>query len=160
MKDKKLLSKFALLIDTKIELIKELIKLSNSQNVVINEEKWDELQSLLDKKEEIKKNVDKFDQDLNPIIENIIAEYKLNRDEWVNDLQEIEEVSENIKTNLKSMFNEFRELKKIDDENLAIIQDKRMELTKGMKRVQHGRKVNKGYINTNRIYSTFIDKRS
>lgn len=160
MKDKNLYAALSRLIDKKLELFEGLILLSSKQTAIINDEKWDELQSLLDKKEGLMQEVDKLEEKFRPVTEKLINNYDLNRDNWVKDIQGIAEIPESIKNDLKKINNSIRELKEIHNQNLSDIKGKRQELNEGMMKLQNGRRANKGYNNTQRIYSTFIDKKS
>ena len=159
LKDKKIWSGFSLLLAKKIELFEGLLKLSRKQTVVISDEDWDQLQTLLDKKERLIKEVDGLDERINPIVEEIIEFYNLDKKDWAEGLEKIGEIPGDIKGSLKRLSNLLEQLREINGKNLTELKDKRIELNEGMARLQEGRKVNKKYNNSQRIYSTFIDKK-
>lgn len=159
LKDKEMRPEFSLLLSKKIELFEGLLNLSRKQSNVISDENWDELQSLLDKKEGLMKDVDELEKRLKPIIDEIVGEYGLDKKDWAGGLQEITELPGAVKEELKDLSKMIDELKEINDKNISEIKEKRMEANKGMMRIQEGRKINKGYNNSKRIYSTFIDKK-
>ncbi|QTL96926.1 hypothetical protein GM661_02510 [Iocasia frigidifontis] len=160
MKDKRRYTKLSLLLDKKLGLFEELIKLSRKQTGVIEDENWDGLQSLLDKKEVLMQNADKLEEKLKPITEKIINNYDLNRDNWVEGIQGITEIPENIKSDIKKLDVMIRELKELHEQSVKDIEGKREELNEVMIKLQNGRRANNGYNNTQRIYSTFIDQKS
>ncbi|AZO93997.1 flagellar export chaperone FlgN [Halocella sp. SP3-1] len=160
MKDKRRYTELFLLLDKKLELFEGLIQLSRKQTGVIEAEKWDELQSLLDKKEVLMQKADKLEEELQPITEKTIENYDLNKDNWAEEIQGITEIPENIKDTVKKLDDRIRELRKIHNQNLLDIKGKRQELNEGMMKLQDGRRANKGYNNIQRVYSTFIDQKS
>ncbi|MTI59259.1 MAG: flagellar protein FlgN [Firmicutes bacterium] len=160
MKDKRRYTELSLLLDKKLELFEGLIQLSRKQTGVIEAEKWDELQSLLDKKEVLMQKADKLEEELQPITEKTIENYDLNKDNWAEEIQGITEIPENIKDTVKKLDDRIRELRKIHNQNLIDIKGKRQELNEGMMKLQDGRRANKGYNNIQRVYSTFIDQKS
>lgn len=160
MKGKRLYADLSLLFDKKLGLFAGLIKLSRKQTAVIEDENWDGLQSLLDKKEGLMQDVDKLETKLKPITEKIIKNYGLKSDNWVEGIQGIAEIPENIKSDIKKLDEMIRELTEIHKQSVEDIEEKRGELNEGMMKLQDGRRANKGYNNTRRIYSTFIDKKS
>lgn len=160
MKDKRRYTELFLLLDKKLELFEGLIQLSRKQTGVIEAEKWDELQSLLDKKEVLMQKADKLEEEMQPITEKTIENYDLNKDNWAEEIQGITEIPENIKDTVKKLDDRIRELRKIHNQNLLDIKGKRQELNEGMMKLQDGRRANKGYNNIQRVYSTFIDQKS
>lgn len=160
MKDNRSLDDFSLLIDKKVKYLEELMDLTKKQTELINKVEFEDLQILTNKKDEIIYEVDDLDKKITPLLEEVLDIFKLDRNNWLNIIQKKEEVPEKTRENIKRLVDILAELQKIDNTNLKMMKEQRQELNKDMQEVHEGRRVNKGYNSNNRIYSTFIDKKS
>lgn len=158
MKDKFL--EFDSLICEKLDLLEKVKKISEEQSRLIDNEKFEELQPLIDRKQELIETINQLDKRLNSFIEKIKNLFGLDTADWLDKLEEEEDLPGKVKKSLRKLENIIVEMQEIDKLNLMKMRSKRMELGRGMMEVHEGRRVNKGYNRDNRIYSTFIDRKS
>ena len=160
MKDNKILNNFEKYIIKKKKYFNKLFDLSKQQRNYIDDKELEKVNDIFEKKDKIIEKIEKIDSDNFNLIEDIKEKYNLSKKNWLNELKIKEETSDNINSKIIDLINILKKYSKSENINQQLMEELHNNMGKELGKINKGIRTNKFYNKKDRIYSTFIDKKS
>ena len=160
MKDSKLLVDFKIYLRQKKEYFKKLFQLSKQHKSCINNEELERVNDVFEKKDKIIKKIKKIDSDNLKLIEDIKELYSLRDKGWLSKLAQKDDLNQNLKIKINKLVEIIKKYTKSEKENKQLLEEWYNNMGVELGKINKGIKTNKFYNKKDRIYSTFIDKKS
>ncbi len=160
MKDNKILNDFKIYIIKKNKYFKKLFNLSKQQRKYIDDKELEKVNEFFEKKDEIIEKIEEIDSDNFNLIEDIKEKYSLSKKNWLNELKNKDEIHDNIYRKINDLIKFLKKYSKSENKNQQLMEEWHNNMGKELCKINKGIKTNKFYNKKDRIYSTFIDKKS
>jgi flagellar biosynthesis/type III secretory pathway chaperone len=138
----------------------QLLKLTKAQTELIKQDKLEELEQSLVKREEIINQISNLEKEVAPFKRKAIKRFSLDSEKWLAQLAECEAVTLNFKKVVNQLTDITQQLTKINDKNRKLIEKNKQEVGKELNEVKKKTEVNNSYTQNKRVHSTFIDEKS